>query len=138
MAIAQVTCKVCGSTVNKRQTLQVGENRVCRSHNEAVEQKQRLAQEAAVEATKHRELQEKVDGYVRNIRLLARAQKIRNLQDAVKQMEDGIPKEYRVLVRNKVLKLGHLSSEEQLTEDMTAEEVNARLAMWKGGSPASS
>lgn len=111
MAVAQVTCKVCGSTVNKRQTLQVGADRVCRSHDEATAHKDKVMQDMYAKAAADKAFNDKVNIYVGQIRSTAFLKSL-HINEAIKQLKDGVPEEYRVVVANRVRALGPMSKRE--------------------------
>lgn len=111
MAVAQVTCTVCGSTINKRQTLQVGADRVCRSHPEAVDHKEKIVQEAYAEHARRKERSDKVAAYTRHIRVTARSKGL-NIHEAMKVYKEGVPEELRTEVLNKVKSLGPITDTE--------------------------
>lgn len=111
MAVAQVTCKVCGSTVNKRQTLQVGTDRVCRSHDEAAAYKDKIQSDLYAKAAAEKKFNELVNTYVGHIRHTA-YMKSMHINEAVKQLKDGVPEEYRTAVLNRIRALGPLSKQE--------------------------
>lgn len=111
MPIAQVTCKVCGSTVNKRQTLQVGTDRVCRTHDEATTYKDKVQSDLYAKAAAEKKHNEKVNTFVGHIRQTAYMKSL-HINEAIKQFKDGVPEEYRTAVLNRVKALGAMSKQE--------------------------
>lgn len=114
MPIPQVTCGVCKSTVNKRQTIQVNTARVCRSHQEAVDHKRINAEREAEERGKKAAYEELVNTYVTRIRTMAKMKEL-SLKDAIAQYGPMIPAEPKGLkneVAKKITDLGPISDGE--------------------------
>ena len=111
MPVAQVTCSICKSTVNKRQTLQVGFDRVCRTHQEAIDVKQITQQAEAAKRDMQRKVEEEVNRYTRHIRETARMKSM-HIKEAIREFGKAVPEEYRTLVTNRVQSLGPISDQE--------------------------
>lgn len=114
MPIPQVTCGVCKSTVNKRQTIQVNFSRVCRSHQEAVDHKRVTAEREAEERGKKAAYEETVNTFVIRIRMMAKMKEL-SLKDAIAQFSPMIPAEPKELkneVAKRITDLGPISDDE--------------------------
>ena len=120
MPPATVTCKICNSLVSKRSTIELKQGeRVCRSHQEAVEKKQTEMQTLLSKQA--------VDGlsvimYGSSIRVLAYQHGISN-ELCYTMLESRIPEHLRATVLKEV----------QARGPMTAEEAATSLAAMIGG-----
>jgi hypothetical protein len=102
MPIPQVSCGVCKSTVNKRQTILVGSSRVCRSHQEAVDHKRVTAEREAEERGKKAAYEEQVNTLVSRITTMAKMKEL-STKEAIAQFGPMIPAEPKEL-KNEVIK----------------------------------